>query len=245
MKREMKWLKERSQKQVPVTFGAPWGRGELPKGSSLALIGGDGKELPCQVKPTAYWPDGSIKWTAHSAVLDTCQNYTISLSGKMPASPEQPVSAFQDENGVTIESGLLSCRVEYGDNLISSLVRKVDGFQPMSGKLVALIQNEELHDDCEFRYICRFEGVTQQITLEESGPVRAVVKVEGLHRCIVPGDSGSEIFPFSLRLYFYACSQEVKIVHSFVFDINEHTDFLKGLALELTMEVSGEFSSVM
>ena len=61
MKREMKWLKERSQKQVPVTFGAPWGRGELPKGSSLALIGGDGKELPCQVKPTAYWPDGSIK----------------------------------------------------------------------------------------------------------------------------------------------------------------------------------------
>ena len=49
MKREMKWLKERSQKQVPVTFGAPWGRGELPKGSSLALIGGDGKEFPCQV----------------------------------------------------------------------------------------------------------------------------------------------------------------------------------------------------
>ena len=90
MKREMKWLKERSQKQVPVTFGAPWGRGELPKGSSLALIGGDGKEFPCQVKPTAFWPDGSIKWTAHSAVLDTSQNYTISLSDGKPASPEQP-----------------------------------------------------------------------------------------------------------------------------------------------------------
>jgi len=241
MKREMKWLRERSQKQVPVTFGSPWSRGSLPKGASLALAGEDGKEVPCQVKPTAYWPDGSIKWTAHSAVLDTCQNYTITLTDGKTAFPEQPVSAVQDETGVTVESGLLSCRVEYGDKLVSSLVRKGEGFQPVSGKLVALIENDEIHDDCEFQTIRRFEGETRKITLEESGPVRAVVKVEGVHKSIFPGDRGCTIFPFSLRLYFYAGSQEIKIVHSFVFDIDEHTDFLKGLALELTLGASGEF----
>ena len=148
------------------------------------------------------------------------------------------MTAWEDGDGVTVQSGLLCCRIQKGELLLSSLNRK--GFAPVSGKLVALLENKELHEDYELSTIHRFEGVTEKITLEESGPVRVVVKVEGVHKAVHPSDKERTVFPFSLRLYFYADSDEIKIVHSFTFDIDEKQDFLKGLALELHMEASGE-----
>ena len=233
---KMKWLKERSQKQLPVTFGAPWARGMLPKGTVLSMTGEDGKAVPSQVKNIAFWPDGSVKWTAHSAVLDSSQKYTIAV-GEGPA-PSHPVKAEETENGVIVESGVISCRIEKGENLISGLTRK--GSKPVSGRLAALIENQEIHDDYELQTVHRFEGITEKVTLEEAGPVRAVVKVEGVHKAVLAADKGRTVFPFSLRLYFYADSDEIKIVHSFTFDIDEKQDFLKGLALELHLEASGE-----
>ena len=233
---EMKWLKQRSQKKLPVTFGTPWARGELHRETKLSLVGADGKPVASQVKNTAYWPDGSVKWTAHSAVLNSDQNYQV-VTGEGPA-PQGPVTAWEDGDGVTVQSGLLCCRIQKGELLLSSLNRK--GFAPVSGKLVALLENKELHEDYELSTVHRFEGVTEKITLEESGPVRVVVKVEGVHKAVHPSDKERTVFPFSLRLYFYADSDEIKIVHSFTFDIDEKQDFLKGLALELHMEASGE-----
>ena len=44
------------------TFGVAWARGTLAKGQALTVRGSNG-EVPSQSWPTAYWPDGSIKWT--------------------------------------------------------------------------------------------------------------------------------------------------------------------------------------
>ena len=233
---KMKWLKQRSQKTVPVTFGAPWARGVLPKGTALTLIGEDGKAVPSQVKNTAYWPDGSIKWTAHSAALDTAQNYTVAL-GESPAAAA-PITAVETVNGVEVTGALISCRIEKGDELISGLTRK--GSAPVSGKLVSLIENREIHDDYEVETVHRFEGLTEKITLEEAGPVRVVVKVDGVHKNVLGGKNARTVFPFTLRFYFYADSDEVKIVHTFIFDADEQVDFLKGIALELKLDASGE-----
>ncbi|WP_374940265.1 exo-rhamnogalacturonan lyase family protein [Pedomonas mirosovicensis] len=72
----------------------------------------------------------------------------------------------------------------------------------------------------------RYVSEVTNAVIEQSGPVRAVVKVEGRHR-------GAERawLPFSLRLYFYAGSEAVRIVHSFIFDGDEHKDFITGLGL--------------
>ena len=218
---KMKWLKQRSQKAVPVTFGAPWARGVLPKGTALTMIGEDGKAVASQVKNIGFWPDGSIKWTAHSAVLDTAQNYTIAL-GEGPAAAA-PITAVETENGVAVTGALISCRIEKGGELISGLVRK--GSAPVSGKLVSLIENREIHDDFELETVHRFEGVTEKITLEEAGPVRVVVKVDGVHKSVLGGKNARTVFPFTLRFYFYADSDEVKIVHTFIFDADEHMQY--------------------
>ena len=56
-----------------VTFGGVWKKGEV-KGSSrkdgilaFRLYNEEGTEIPVQSKVLAYWPDGSIKWSGHTA----------------------------------------------------------------------------------------------------------------------------------------------------------------------------------
>ena len=48
---EMKWLKQRSQKKLPVTFGTPWARGELHRETKLSLVGADGKPVASHPGP--------------------------------------------------------------------------------------------------------------------------------------------------------------------------------------------------
>src|SRR5580658_2443101 len=52
-----------------VSWGVPWPQGAGQRTSTFAMVDGLGKDVPIQTWPLAYWPDGSIKWTAVAAVL--------------------------------------------------------------------------------------------------------------------------------------------------------------------------------
>ena len=47
---------------APISTGVPFAQGELGDPANVRLLAGDGAEQPLQVKPIAYWLDGSIKW---------------------------------------------------------------------------------------------------------------------------------------------------------------------------------------
>ena len=246
MESKLHWLAPRRQAQSPVTFGHPWPRQALRRGQLTALRDEQGNSIPVQTKTTAYWPDGSVKWTAHSAVLDTApgKSYEIKPADTpVPSLPQgEEIRAEQAEDGiVTVESGLLSCRVTpHTHELFSGLTRKKApelDCRPISARLIGYIENVEKKQGMETHSLYKLTGITHQVTLEESGPVRAVVKIEGCHEYDM---KKAQIFPFVVRLYFYAGSDEVRMVHSFVFNANEQTDFLKGLAVELTLTASGE-----
>src|SRR3954469_14946493 len=49
-----------------VSWGVPWPRGAVAKGAMFRLTDGKGGDVPAQSWPTAYWPDGSLKWTGHA-----------------------------------------------------------------------------------------------------------------------------------------------------------------------------------
>ena len=49
-----------------VSWGVPWPKGKVQKSDSLVVTGSDGKSIPAQAWPMAYWPDGSIMWSGHS-----------------------------------------------------------------------------------------------------------------------------------------------------------------------------------
>jgi len=49
-----------------VSWGVPWPKGKVQKSDALVLMAADGKTIPAQTWPMAYWPDGSIMWSGHS-----------------------------------------------------------------------------------------------------------------------------------------------------------------------------------
>lgn len=71
-------------------------------------------------------------------------------------------------------------------------------------------------------------GGIDKVTLEQSGPVRAVLKLEGRH--VEAGTGGRVWLPFTVRLHFFAGSGAIRLTHSFVFDGDGNQDFNKASA---------------
>jgi len=73
-----------------------------------------------------------------------------------------------------------------------------------------------------------FTSDIKKVTVEQAGPVRGTVKIEGVHKAV---EGAREWLPFSARLYFYAGAQPVQLVHTIIFDGEHEKDFIKGLGL--------------
>ena len=230
---KMHWLTPRKEAQVPVTFGTPWERGELDRKEQLTLTGASGKSYPVQQKTLAYWPDGSVKWMALEGVLDTSET-SFEVAKGTPAKPAQPVcGTVADDGTVLIENDLVRLCIRPGGTLADHLERK--GKEPLKLSLSALLEQQSGEDGDETRTSYRFDGRNDKATLEECGPVRAVVRIQGKHV-----GHGREILPFDVRLYVYAGSAEVRLVHSFILDIREKEELLHGIAVTAETAVRGE-----
>ena len=83
-------------------------------------------------------------------------------------------------------------------------------------------------DDAQVRQE-NFESALEKVTVEQRGPVRAVVRLEGKHS---NGKRGW--LPFTLRLYFYAGSDALRVLHTIVFDGDESQDFIRGIGLRFS-----------
>ncbi len=80
-----------------------------------------------------------------------------------------------------------------------------------------------------------------KVTVEQSGPVRAVVKIEGAH--VTPGTSqtgsGPGWLPFVVRLYFYAGGDAVRMMHTIIYNANEQKEFIRGLGVRFSVPMRG------
>lgn len=192
---KLHWLTPLRREQAPVTFGVPWGRGQLARTQTLTLTAMDGRPTPVQQKPLAYWPDGSVKWMALSALADTRVDLWQVQKGA-PCAPQNPVRAQVSGDGaVTVGNGLVEIRAAAGQQLVGQISRK--GFEPMGMQAVALLQRVSGDEDGdETRVTQRFTGKNESVALEEAGPVRAVVRLRGCHE-----GGGRRILPYDVRLY--------------------------------------------
>ena len=67
----LRWLENDAPPAlVGTTWGVPWPRGTLARGSELSLTTAAGQAVPVQSWPTGFWPDGTVKWTAFWVALD-------------------------------------------------------------------------------------------------------------------------------------------------------------------------------
>jgi hypothetical protein len=99
---------------LPVCSGIPLPKGKLASADNVRLLGGDGREVPCQVTPTAYWPGGSDKWVLVDAVLAPPAAARLTLEygpnvrrGQVPA----PIRAEAVGPGVRVTGEAVSARI--------------------------------------------------------------------------------------------------------------------------------------
>ncbi len=211
-----------------VSWGVPWPKEALHRDDPLVLRAADGKTVPLQTWPLAYWPDGSIKWSGEAIAAPAGLAGPFTIGPGTPATAAVRITCTDDAEGITIDTGAVQARIpRHGASIIASL--------SVGGRVVA--ENGRLIARCEDRSQAAGAQVVRQVeyrsrvdaaTLEQAGPVRAVVKITGMHQA---GDTGRAWLPFTVRLYFYAGSDEIRLVHSFIFDGDAQKDFIKALGV--------------
>jgi len=249
---ELHWL----EGQVPAvangaTWGVPWPRGQYTRDTTFALGTVAGEAVPVQSWPLAWWPDGSLKWTAHAVGADAGKTDKLILAPGIPAASAKSVRVSETADGVEVDTGVILCKVpKKGAILIASIVR--DGREiARDGRLVGLC-DDRLAEGAAIVKTESFVSEIGSVTVEQRGPVRAVVKIEGRHQAVGPEPArgepvesvergaGRAWLPFSVRLYFYAGGDAVRLMHSFVFDGDEQKDFIRGLGVRFSVPMSDQ-----
>ncbi|MBC2667634.1 Tat pathway signal sequence domain protein [Novosphingobium piscinae] len=210
-------------------WGQPWPRGTAYARRGYHLVQPDGTVVPLQTWPLAWWPDGSVKWTGHAAPADAMRT----AGGQVrpgPAPLPVPLVLSESEAEIAVTCAGVTWRVpRRGTALIASATQ--DGTVLLADvALTATAQDGPAAEPGESSRTEAFSGMVRRAIVEQGGPVRAVIRLEGDHR--PAGSPAAEGWlPFSLRLYFHAGSRCVRIVHSLVFDGDPAVRFVKGLGL--------------
>ncbi|TDD53510.1 Tat pathway signal sequence domain protein [Nonomuraea terrae] len=234
---QLTWLEGGAPRQLAggSTWGVAWPKGTVPKEQAFALRTAAGQQVPVQTWATAYWPDGSLKWTAHAIGPEVPPAEQYVLTAGAPAAPVTAVTVKDGRNEVEVDTGVIRCRIpKKGDQLVSS-IRRGDTEIARGGELVCLRQDDPGDDEGGSGKTEKFTGRTGKVTVEQSGPVRAVVKIEGEHR-----HGNRSWLPFTVRLYFYAGGDGIRAVHSFVYDGDANEDFIRGLGIRFEVPMRDE-----
>ena len=225
---QLHWIGATPKEAKAVSFGIPFAKGEMKAKTPFMLTTDKGAPLAADFWPTAYWPDGSVKWGGFAAVVP---GGTESVVFKPNASNkgEKNVGALViDENNsrLCINTGNLQAYIpkHEGTAFIDSLVlgnTRVAG----TARLVCTTQDQPFTENVGELHFNNYYTFVEKVEVERAGNVRAVVKIEGKYK----GDTAW--LPFVVRLYFYAGSEEVRMVHTFIYNGDEHKDFIRSLGV--------------
>ncbi|MBQ8968174.1 MAG: hypothetical protein IJ064_00355 [Bacteroidaceae bacterium] len=218
------WVGQTPQETMPVTLGIPFAEGEM-KPTQTGHIVADGKELPTDFWPLAYWADGSVKWGAVAAVVPGGSQSVSFLPTSLirAISPMEPIRPMEL---ITVSTGPLTAYISrQGQTLIDSLV--VAGTTvACNGQLVCTTQDTPYQEGVEALRFRNYASLIDTAYVERAGQVRTVVHIDGRHT-----DGQRRWLPFTVRLYFYQGSTEVRMVHSLTYDGDQHHDFIRSLGV--------------
>lgn len=220
------WLDGKApSRSTGITWGVPWTRGTVRNNAGFILENNEDENIPLQSWPLAYWPDGSLKWTAHAIGMNKQLPESFQLrTGKSIAHSKQ-IRIRELSDVIYIDTGVIQCEIpKTGISLIRSISRN-GKIMAQQGKLVLL--TEDNAEPGETVNSHSFESNIDKVTAEQGGPLRAVVKLEGKHKHA----DGRQWLPFVIRLYFYEGSDSIRIMHTITYDGDEQKDFIKGLGV--------------
>ncbi len=223
----LRWIDGETPDRLPsgATLGVPLPRGAVTDAAELGLRADDGVPVACQAWPLATWPDGSVKWAGLALAATDAPAPAYHVTARPAAvRPETGVAVREDGERITIGTGSLEVAVaRTGESVIESVAVE-GGVVATAGRLVSSRQDRPEPDHAGRVPAI---GAVERAVVEQAGPVRAVVRVEGRHH----DETGRAWLPFTLRLVFVAGARTFRVVHTFVWDGDPNRDFLSALGL--------------
>ena len=223
-----------SLRDYPVTVSVPFAAGRLPEAKHLAVVRGSGRAVPAQFKPLTLWwgRDWSVQTLLVTFLADTSQpGYKLVYGTAAPANPPpgKPIKVRRQADTITLDTGCLRCRlntrkfrfledVAYdanGDGQFSPDERVADAGELVMGGFTAA------------------GAVPTSVTVEESGPIRAIVAVHGKFT----DTQGKPFMSYVLRLYFYAGQPTVRADYTFIQDTPHIFADVPFCSLDLTLDM--------
>lgn len=224
-----------------TTFGCMWEKGSCTEKTEYVCLNEEGKKVPLQSRITAYWPDGSIKWTAHTAD-------SALLGEKIEVFPKEKLTETVEEvtcakiqtketaDRIYINGGSVSVEIAKNTNRLFEKVISEGREAGRNAKAVLQLEEPSVVDGYEAKLTKPYEGVLKEIQLEEQGDLQCIVKFTGCHK----NKEGQEKLPFIIRMRINADCPTLQFTHTFLYDGEENKDFLKGLGISFEAPLAGE-----
>jgi hypothetical protein len=252
---EEAWLRTAPQSGALqyVTGGYPFAPGALHDAKKLRVEVG-GKNVPVQAKPLAFWPDASLKWVLLTFPVDavraveSCPAPRVSLrNGKfLPVVITQSGKAASLSSTLRVEQGNGSAKIINGDwnvelatgaQWLRALHYKDQSLLRGAPELRQAYSDYQLDPAAVLPFERKAEGGerdagalrVESVVVEESGPLRAVVRLEGM-------TTNQEPTRIILRVEVLAGRPELRLTHSAEFRFKDpRRTFLTGMGVSLPL----------
>jgi hypothetical protein len=165
----------------PVTVGLPLPRGLLKQPAQAAVIEQGGRAVPCQTQALARWPDGSVRWLLVDAVLPSLPPGTRDwMLQPQPGSEAPPSSLHVEDAGEEIIVKTGKATFHLTRNSVLPLARVIAGGKDLlaAGSARAVLTDAQGNTAAT---------VVERVEVEEKGPVRATLRLEGRIQGGAPG----------------------------------------------------------
>lgn len=218
-----------------TTWGCMWEKGSCQEATQYVCHNEQGEEVPMQSRVTAYWQDGSVKWTAHTADSRLLGAGMEVVPGT-PAPIEEGMKITESENTLMIDGGLLSVIIpKGGDYLFETIIQSGKEHAYKGRPVLTLEEPMVLEGKYSAKVEKKYRGRIDLVTIEEQGQLECIVKYEGTH----VDEEGTEKMPFIIRMKLAYNCPNLEFTHTFLYDGDEDKDFLKGLGIVFDMPLSG------
>ena len=208
--------------------------GTLRPSSQVTVTADGAKALPSQIRPFAYWPDGSIQAAVVTFPVDVKASakadYEIHFGSQVsaPAVPA-PLTVEETADRFVIDTGRLRVEIPRKSGQVVSALS-------VDGQAVTFPDDASwgLELETEDGRISRTDGVTAtSCVLAERGPLRAVVVKTGKL-----ADEKGELIEYRYELHFTRGSAEVRFFPRFSNMANASGVFIKRLSLDLPWQTA-------
>ena len=227
-----------------TTWGCMWEKGEYTVDDKGELKGflscrnAQGKEVPMQTRITAYWPDGSAKWTAHTAdAAKLGEKMEVCIVDKPVQQEDEEGLVFKEEgNHISIDTGKMQLSITRNSHTLFDRC-VINGVERLADAVPVLeLEEPVMLQGAEAKITKKYRGVVEKVTVEELGKLQTILKYEGIH----VSEAGERKLPFIIRMTIGAQLTDIRFLHTFLYDGEEDKDYLKGIGISFQAAMQGE-----